>query len=134
MSREKELLEEYAQAKSESDKFQEKAKIAKQRLEAAEFNLTQFMTDSEIKSTAKYDGIGHATLTTPKLRYCNYDKNKEHELFNFIHEQGEGDLIKTQINPTSFRAFVGRMIKSGTPLPNYLDYEVKDCVRFFKKQ
>jgi len=133
MSVEHDILSEYSQAKKASVSAEIVAKTAKIRLEYAEDNLTSFMIDSKIKSTAKFEGLGHATMVTPAVVFPAYDKNREEDLFSFVRDQGEGPIIKTNIHHASFKAFVARLIKSATVVPEFITYNLRSKVRFYGK-
>lgn len=129
---EREILESFVIAKKRLDELDEARKAAQLEYDRAESQLVQSLIDREAKSTAKYEGLGFATLSKPKV-YASYDKTKEPEVFSFIEQQGEKELIKLTVHPQTLNGFVGRLIEGGIGVPEYMTYYLKQGVRFYAR-
>ena len=138
---EKEILENYVHAKRRHSEIEEAEKSAKAVLEQAESLLVQSLIDREAKATAKYDGLGFASLAKPKV-YANYAKENEDKVFKFVEDQGEKEIIKLSIHPQTLNGFVGRLIEVGASIPllpvgdqqlPLIAYYLKQGVRFYAR-
>lgn len=134
MSIERELLQEYINARKAYDQASALKTAANERLQTAEEKLTSYMIDAEKKSTAKFEDLGYASLTAPDVQFPSYDKDREDECFDFIRQIGEGPIIKEAVHPASFKAFVKRLIESATPVPDYITYYLRPKIRLYAKK
>lgn len=134
MTQEKELLEKFVNAKKRHEELELAEKQAKTELEQAETLLVQSLIDREAKATAKYEGLGFASLAKPRV-YASFDKEREEEVFSFVKDQGEGELIKLSIHPQSLNGFVGRVLENGNAIPLIrIGEEETPLIKYFLKQ
>ena len=130
MSVEYDLLKKYVLTRVKYEQLSEETKQTKEALDKCEDDLANFMTDSGMKTTSKYLDLGHVTLLDPRVAFTNYDKFEEPNVFKFIEEKGEGPMIKLQVHPSSFRSFVGRMLKQGVSIPPFIQYGLRPSIRY----
>lgn len=130
---EREMLQDYVEAK-EAFSIAEKAyDNAKTILEERESVLVTALMDKGAKATARWDGLGHFTLTKPKL-YASYVKENEQEVFSLVTEQGQGSIIKNTIASASLSTFVKGLIEKGVQLPEYIRYWEKQSGTFYPEK
>ncbi len=132
MALERELIQKYVELRALVAEINEQRKQAQQRLDDAEDKLINYMSDADIKATAKYEGIGHVTLTAPQVAWPRYNKDQEAEVFEFVKGRGEGAIIKQGIHPSSLRAFVKGLLDNAQPVPEFITYYLKPSIKLFK--
>jgi hypothetical protein len=133
MSQERKLLEEFAQLKKEHAEFDAKAKAAKKALEVKEQIIVQLLQQQGAVTTAKYEGLGFARLRDPEVKTARFPKENEDDFFGFVREQGQGEIIKLTIHPTTLRSFVKGCLEEGEDLPPYLFYEQVQKLTYYDR-
>lgn len=130
-SSELDLLQSVRAARAEHSAAEDAAKEARARLDIAEAKLVEFMIDRDIKSTAKYEGIGFASLNTPELfARCNVpDQDK---LYDYLDKSGRTDLIKSTVHHKSLSGFVKELLEKGSPVPEFIQYGFKQTLKVYK--
>jgi hypothetical protein len=110
VSSEAELLQKFKAAT-------ERRERAKAELDAAEteedyymFLIIELCEAKGVTSTAKYAGLGHATVVKPTVTKAFYDESAKEELFKQLRDINRGDIIKETINNTTLRGFVGELV------------------------
>jgi len=130
--KERQLLEDFMIAK-ETLKIATAAKtIAETTVQKTQARLIEHLTDYEKESTAKYDGLGHATLGKPTL-YANYLKQKEPEVFQYFRDQKLESIIKETIHKGTLSSYVTSQIEAGLEFPEFITYYLKPNLRVYPK-
>jgi hypothetical protein len=106
-------------------------KYAGEELDASEGKLVEFMTDRDIKSTAKYEGIGFASLDKPEL-FARVNVPDQEKLFTLLNSVGRMDLIKSTVHHKSLSSFVKEMLEQGQSIPEFIQYGFKSTLKVYK--
>ena len=106
-------------------------KAAGEALDIAEGKLVEFMTDKDIKSTAKYEGIGFASLDRPEL-FARCNVPDQEKLFTLLNSVGRTDLIKSTVHHKSLSGFVKEMLEQGQAVPEFIQYGFKQTLKVYK--
>ena len=113
---ERDLVVRLRNAQVEKKKAEQTLEGIKKKYNEAESALIEFLESNEMKTTAKYEGVGSFTLNKPRLHAsCKIEDNDK--LFEFLREHGRGDLIKTRVHDGSLSSFVSELVKDGTKIP-----------------
>lgn len=129
---ERELLVEYIAARDKLDKLKEELTETQKNFDEKENRLVTMLVDKEATSTARYEGVGFATLTKPRL-FASYSKEYEQDVFRLIEEEGEKELVKLTVHASSLSGFIGRLIENGKGVPDFIQYYMKQGVRFYDR-
>ena len=97
----------------------------------AESALIESLQARDAEATAKYEGVGYASLAKPRL-YARFDKESEPMVFDFLKAEQRSDLIKETVNPASLSGFVGERLGEGKAVPEFIKYYLKPSVRFYE--
>lgn len=128
---EKELLINFKAAKEAKDSADKDLKNAKAIYSKWEAQLIDHLESIEATATAKYEGIGAASMPAPRL-YANCLKENEGELFAFLREQERGDMIKTSVAAVGLSAFAKEFIAEGGELPEIITTYFKTSIKLNK--
>lgn len=129
---ERDLLVNFRDAKkmkADAELSLEKATAACDRAEA---QLMELLTSKNATATAKYDGLGSASLVKPRL-YASCKKENEPQLFAFLEEQGRSDLIKQTVNTQSLSGLVKEKVEAGDPVPEFITYHLVPSLRLYEQ-
>lgn len=126
------LLIRYKSAKDVLESLKEQASAAQKIFDEAETKLLELMSAQGKDASAKYEGLGYVTLVKPMV-YASCVKENEAYLFNYLEEQGRGDLIKKTVNSRSLSGFVKELIEGGHSIPEFINYYLKPGLRFYAK-
>lgn len=129
---EKDYLQEYAEARRVKEDLDLQIKEAQKILDEKESKLVNLLLDKEATSTAKYEGIGFASLKDPKL-HASYKKEDEPVVFDLVRVKGDGAIIKEAIHWASLSKFVDSLIKLGEEVPSIFSYYIKQGVKFYDR-
>lgn len=110
---------------------EEVEKLAQDEVDKAEADLIGFMTDKGIKSTAKYDGIGFASLEKPEL-FARCNKPEQEKLFAYLKDIGREDLIRPSVHHKSLSGYVGELLDGGQSIPEFIQYGFKQTLKIYK--
>lgn len=130
---ERDQLLQYVDARKTVGQIEDNLKTAKAKLYAIEKDLIEGLIDREATATAKYPGLGSATLLRPKLR-ASYLKENEGLIFDFIRQEEYGDIIQPTVHHATFSKFVKEILDEGKEIPiqngepivkYYLDQKVR---------
>lgn len=125
MISEKELMQDYVNARIEKERLDDALESAKERLSEAETRLIKAMEDNGAEATAKYEGLGRFQICKPVLR-VNIVEGMENEAFRFLKDNGEGDMIKETIHWKSLASVMSDRVEKNEPLP--------ECFKYYFKQ
>lgn len=127
---EKELLEIFAAAKQRKEELEEELSKANAVYDRAKMELVEYLEDRDANRTARYEGIGYATLAKPRIYASCVEENKE-KLFELVREKGREDLIKVQIHPSSLSSWIKELIEGNEAVPDFVSFHFEDQVRFY---
>jgi len=130
-SNELDLLKRVKDARQRCAEIDEAKKKADGELDEAEGKLIGFMADMGIKSTAKYEGIGFASLDKPEL-FARCNKPDQEKLIAYLKDNGRADLIKPSIHHKSLSGYVGELLESGGNIPEFIQYGFKQTLKVYK--
>lgn len=125
------LIRQIKAAREKAKELKDLAVQAADEVDKAEGKLIEFMTDRGIKSTARYEGIGFASLEKPEL-FARCNKPDMERLFEFIKSIGREDLIKPSVHHSTLSSFVGEMLEKGENIPEFIQYGFKQTLRICK--
>jgi hypothetical protein len=126
-----ELLQRVKSARDVYKAADEARKTAGEELDSAEAKLVEFMQDRDIKSTAKYEGIGFASLDKPGL-FARVNVPDQEKLFTLLNSIGRSDLIKSSVHHKSLSGFVEELLEQGQPIPEFIQYGFKQTLKIYK--
>ena len=130
---EKELLTKWADIRARVEKLESELKIAEKEEAEAEAVLIEYMQEKQIKTTAKYSGLGFATLVEPKL-YARCAEGAKEKLFGFLKEIGREDLIKPTVHPATLKSFVGEIVQTGeVSIPDFIEYGYVQGISLYRR-
>lgn len=129
-----EMLEQMVQLHKEKQQAEITLKNLSEEYGKLEARLSKHMLDSEIDSTAKYDGVGFATLEKPKL-FARSNVGDKEKLFGFLSEIGRTDLIKQEVHYASLTSLVEeRIAEKGTvAIPDFINYGYVRRLRLYPR-
>lgn len=127
---ERDLLIEFKTAAQRLDDIKEAQKDAQAVKDAAETALVEHLTGIEAEATGKYDGIGYAKMSKPRVFASCKVENKA-ELKTYLKEKGREDLIKEDVSAQALSGFVGELVEQGKPIPEFIGYYLKTSVRIY---
>lgn len=109
----------------------EKTKLEadKERLDTV---IAEYLMSRQAESTEQYPGIGFVKLKDPKVK-PNISADNKPKLLDWFRELGLGDLIKTDIHYPTLSSELGKLIKSGADLPEYVDYYLQPKVTLYRR-
>lgn len=122
---EKELVTEIINLKSDIDIKEGDIKLLKEKLDKLTELLLDYAESKEIKTTAKYDGIGSITIPEPQL-YASISKENKDDAFKFLKDNNLDGFIEENIHNKVLSREVKRLIDEGIKIP--------DCIGIFKKK
>lgn len=109
-------------------------KAVSKELEKAKYALSESMTQREVKSTARYEGIGWATLEKPEL-YARCNKEDQDKLFTFLKEVKREDLIVPSVHYTRLKSFVKELLNGAKPVvPDFIQYGFKSNLLLYDRE
>ena len=125
------LVVKFRDAKLQRDALEEQLEKAQLEMDTAEDEIVEMLEAKNATKTAKYDSVGHITLMKPRL-YCSVLKENESWLFDYLRDEGRGDLIKTVVNPQSLSGFIKETLESGKGgVPEKINYYFKASIRLY---
>jgi len=127
---EKELLERFAKAKEEKEKQESLLKEAEAEFQKAKAALVEYLEDREADRTGRYEDLGFASLTKPKIRASVSEEFKE-ALFQFCRDKNRGDLVKESVHPMSLSSFLGELLEQREAWPEFVSFYIDDQVRYY---
>jgi len=130
--KEREMLVELKEKRKRRDETKEAFELASKEYEQAQTRLIQALEDAGKTSTAKYEGIGFATMPESKRIYANYTLQHEEDVFKFLTDAGYREIIKKTVNTNTLSSVIGEMIKEGKEVPGFITYYVKPSIRFYE--
>lgn len=131
-TRERDLIISFKAADDALETAKGKVKELQATYDKIHQELFELMEAEHKQTTAKYDGLGFVSMVKPKLR-ASVLKENEDKLFEFLKEKDREDLIKEVVNPGSLSTFVGELIDTGEPLPEFIKYYMENKIRFYPK-
>lgn len=131
MSIEKDLVSEFKQAKEEAENQKKLHSAAVEKFEQAQSRLVEYMEDSGVTSTAKYDGIGQVTLKAPVLS-ARFEPEDSEKVFEFLRGEGMDDVIKESVHHSTLSAFIAQKIRDGKAVPEFFRFSYRKIVQFNK--
>lgn len=126
---EMEMLIEYRNAKEALEKAKEAQTEAQLKFDRIEAQIVETLETTGKDATAKYAGIGYASLKKPTL-YASCREEFKDQLFEFLKGQGMESLIKPTVNPRSLSSFISDVILDGKEVPEFISYYMKPGIRF----
>lgn len=121
---EKDIVAKLMALKEDMSVHDNKVKELRKEYDALEVQLIEYMNERDMRRTATFDGIGHATLERPRL-YASVTEENKSEVFKWLHGIGRGDLIRETVHPSTLSTFVREMQENGK--------EVSDKISVFLK-
>jgi len=129
-TKERDLVVQFKFAKEKLNNLKDELKQAQAEFDNAEALLIEFLESHSAISTAKYAGIGYAQIQKPRL-YASCRQENMEKLFDFLHEQGREDLIKTTVMPQSLSSFASECIENCIEIPDFITYYLKPSIRLY---
>jgi uncharacterized protein YlxW (UPF0749 family) len=127
---ERELLVVLKQARQRLDALKEQVKDAQESYDKAEYAVIEHLTTIGAESTAKYEGIGYASVQKPRI-YASCTKANEDWLKQYLKDKGRADMIREVVHPQSLSGFVGELVELGQQIPEKISYYLKTSVRLY---
>lgn len=133
MNLEHDLLVKLRDARAELDAANKAKATAQKNVDRLQSELFELLTEKGATSTAKYDGIGFATIPKEPKLYANFDKENQEDVFDFLKKRGMGDLIKQDVNRSSLSSYVKQLVIDGEELPEFISYYIKPTVTLYQR-
>jgi hypothetical protein len=122
---EKELVTEIINLKYKIEYNEADTKLLKEKLDKLTELLLEYAESKEIKTTAKYDGIGSITIPDPQV-FANISKENKEEAFKFLKDNNLDGFIEETIHTKVLSREIKTLIEEGIEIPQ--------CINVFKKK
>lgn len=109
------LLREFKAAKDLKEAADFLAKEAGRQYDFLRLALVPERFDSEGISNMKVDGVGRVQLASDL--YAGIIKGSEEKAFEWLGDNGRGDLVKQTVNSSSIKAVLKKMLVEGEEIP-----------------
>lgn len=127
--REQELLQSVIEKKKALTALKEQCTEAQKAYDSAETTLIEYMAANNATATARYDGLGYASIYKEPSVYASYDKEYEADVFQMLKEKGVGDIIKPTVNAKTLSSIVKEWISTGESIPELIRYYIKPRIK-----
>lgn len=112
------MVHDLRELKDRKEALEEKLKqINKGIRDLAEQRIPEYMNENEIEKFT-VEGVGTCFLTTKV--YANVKSEDKDAFFDWLRENGNGDLIKESVHPSTLNAFAKEQLTEGKALPDVL--------------
>ena len=130
---EKELVESYFQIKSRIEAEEAALKDLKNERDKIEYELAEYLFDVKADKTAKYQDIGHVTMTKPDV-FAYVLKDDESRMFEWLRDNELGDLITSKVSLHNARLVkvVKTYLDEGKELPDFVRWSISPKVKGYK--
>ena len=116
-----ELADRLKELRERKAELADETKANNAEIEQAEYDLSQFMAQTETQSFQRAGTLFYLTTKT----YASADKEHKDELFDVLRNEGYGSLITETVNANSLSAFVKeQMSENDDVLPDWLEGKV----------
>ena len=126
---EREMLQNYADARLEAEQLSEQLKDAEAARNIAEATIIDALESKDATATAKYEGLGSLSLMKPKVRASVNEEYKE-DLYEFLKDQNCDTIIRKYVHYTDLDKFVASLLEEGVSYPEFITYIWKKGVQF----
>lgn len=108
------MVQAYIDARADVEKLEAQLKRAKERVEKREAQLLDFFVENGYQNVK----CGGRTVSLVKRTYARPKPDEPREaLLAALRDEGYGDLIKVDVNPSTLAALVREHTAEGDPLP-----------------
>jgi len=121
---EKETVEKLMKLKEIMATHDMKLKELRGQYDTLEAELIEYMNERDMRRTATFDGVGHATLERPRL-YASVTEENKPAVFGWLNAIGRGDLIKETVHPSTLSTFVKEMQQEGKEVSDKISVYLK---------
>lgn len=111
----RELAELQQQAKAKLDEAKKAQSVAQEIFDELRLKLIPDKMDEMGCSSIKLDGIGRLTISGDM--YAGIQSGHKEGAYNWMEEEGFGDLIKSTLNSSTLKAWAKEQISKGKELP-----------------
>jgi hypothetical protein len=98
----------------------------------AETALIEYLESIGASQSAKYDGIGSATMVKPRL-FASCSEENFDKLRDYLIKNERADLIKEKVMPQTLSVYVAELVEQGREIPEFISYYLKQSVRIYNK-
>jgi len=128
---EEQLVRQYRSQKDLYDQLCHDKSEAELELKRIRAELVDHMIDRNIKATARYEGIGFASLVPDSRPKCpNEFKDDFHD---WLRQQGREDIISHNVHWKTLKTFVNECLEMDEELPDYLETNGDMSIRLNKE-
>jgi len=127
---ERELVQEFVEAKNSVDLINAQLKTAKTALENANRAILEHLENNDMTATGTHEGLGRVQSNKPRL-YASVTKENFDEAKKFLLEIGRDDLVTENINSQSLSSFISKRIEEGEPVPESIGYYLKPQLKVY---
>jgi hypothetical protein len=110
---ERELVERITYLRIQKAKAKSELDCISDDLSATEEMLTELLVNEGKTATARYEGLGYYSIDAPTIRVASYRKDQEPAVFDWLRDQGYGDVIKPAVHPSTLKATIKSILEEG---------------------
>lgn len=97
------------------------SKVNEQIKQIAEVDLAKLMADAEVEKVVL---VKHGTIYLSDVFYASVLKDNREKLYQWMRENGHGDIISDYVHPQTLTAFAKEMTAKQEPLPDLIKVTV----------
>lgn len=128
----KKLVTDYRNVKEELDENSKREKELKKKELAIRYQISDYLTAKQAKSSEKYEGIGFVNLNAPKLKPTI--STTDEGLLDWLRAIDCGDLIKESIHYSTLSAQIKKVLEEGEiELPEFVTYTFEPSLTLYKR-
>lgn len=113
-----ELAQAQVDAKASIDLLAKEKTVWQKKFDHLRMNLIPEMMENEGINKVDFDGIGR--VATQGNIYASIIKGKKEEAYDWLRDNGHGDLINGTVNASSLKAFLKECMREGIQFPDDL--------------
>lgn len=116
---EKELVENYINARQNKEAIDQQLDLAKEALSLAQEKIIAYLADRGQNRSGSYEGLGSITLKS--FNTYKVDEQNQDKLVSFIKENGLDGIIKQSIHHKTLDRVLNELIEEGKAIPDFVN-------------
>ena len=129
---EKEIVEKLFSLSSKIDEVTEKKKELEKEYDKLAYELHEHMVLNGLSKTGEYSGIGK--IQDHVRTFASFKEENREKVYEWLKENGLGDIIKPYVHPSTFSALISDNIKEGRTYPEFINVFMKPSPKLIKSK